>query len=292
MFPVGWLVHAFQVIRSARMRPMPATHEWECAEKARSHHEALHTPVHRFRADEQEVARYLSPSRDSVFPLEYVFALLGDIRGRTVLDCGCGTGENSLLLAKRGARVVGVDISSSMIALACRRFEMNGLSNAADFVVGSVHDLPLATESVDMVVGVAVLHHLNLELAAREVFRVLKNGGRAVFREPVRDSRTLRAVRKLVPYRASDVSPFERPLTSPELRQFCERFHTDSVRAFSLPFVNIAHLVAPLRRHISKVYRLDGALLRTLPLLQRFGGTRVVELSKPMNVPINASTAP
>jgi hypothetical protein len=125
-----------------------------------------------------------------------------------------------------------------------------------------------------------VLHHLHLALAAREILRVLKHGGRAVFKEPVRDSRMLRAVRKLIPYRAPDVSPFERPLTSSELRQFCQGFHIDSVRAFSLPFVNVAHVVAPLRKHISTVYRLDGAALRSVPLLRRFSGTRVVELSK------------
>ena len=43
--------------------------------------------------------------------------------------------------------------------------------------------------------------------------RVLKPGGRAVFKEPVRASRLLRLARAFVPYRRSDVSPFERPLT-------------------------------------------------------------------------------
>jgi len=264
-----------------------ALREWECAEVERSRQEALRRSA-MVATDERQVARYLDPPLDSAYPLEYAFALLGDIRGRTVLDFGCGTGENSLLLARRGARVIGVDISASLIALACRRLAMNGLSNAADFAVGSAHDLPLATESVDMVLGIAVLHHLNLELAAREVFRVLKSGGRAIFQEPVRDSWMLRGIRKMIPYRAPDVSPFERPLTLSELQAFARGFHIDSIRAFSLPFVNVAAVVAPSGQHIHSAYRLDGALLRHFPTLAPLAGIRVVGLSKPATVPNTA----
>jgi 2-polyprenyl-3-methyl-5-hydroxy-6-metoxy-1,4-benzoquinol methylase len=263
--------------------------EWERAEVERSDKEALHRSAGRLRASERQVARYLNPPLDSVFPLEYAFALLGNIQGLTVLDFGCGTGENSLLLATRGARVIGVDISASLIQLANRRLETNGLSAAAKFVVGSCHDIPLSSKSVDIIVGIAVLHHLNMDLAAREVFRVLKDGGRAIFQEPVRDSRVLRALRRLVPYRAPDVSSFERPLTASELRRFAARFQTDAVRAFSLPFVNVAQVVAPLRQHIDRVYRLDGAALRRLPMFAPLAGIRVMALSKPTTVPSTES---
>jgi SAM-dependent methyltransferase len=266
-------------------RIMPVTmHDWERAETERSHQEALRTSPHWLPPSEQNVARYLNPPLDSVFPLEYSFALLGDIRGLTVLDFGCGAGKNSMLLARRGAHAIGVDISASLIALARQRLGINGSSPAADFVVGSAHDLPLESESVDVVVGIAVLHHLNLELAAREVFRVLKNGGRAIFQEPVRDSRLLRGVRKMVPNRAPDISPFERPLTSSELRHFAARFHTDSIRAFSLPFVCAAQAVRPLRQHINKMYRLDAAVLRTFPIFAPLAAIRVIALSKRASV--------
>ena len=110
--------------------------------------------------------------------------------------------------------------------------------------------------------------------------------GRAIFEEPVRDSGLLRAVRKMIPYRAPDVSPFERPLTSPELRRFASPFRTESVRAFSLPFVNAAHALspvfAPVARQIDRLYRIDRALLRRFPAFARLAGIRVMAVSKPV----------
>jgi 2-polyprenyl-3-methyl-5-hydroxy-6-metoxy-1,4-benzoquinol methylase len=45
-------------------------------------------------------------------------ALIGDLRGRAVLDAGCGDGYNTRMLARTGARMTGVDLSARMIALA------------------------------------------------------------------------------------------------------------------------------------------------------------------------------
>jgi ubiquinone/menaquinone biosynthesis C-methylase UbiE len=252
----------------------------ESAEIHRSGIEASLTNDSRLTADESNIRRYLNPPLHTAYPLEYAFALLGDARGRTVLDFGCGTGENSLLLARRGARVVGVDISASLIELAERRLRLNGVGGAAKFVVGSAYDLPIQSDSVDTVFGIAILHHLDLVSAAREIHRVLKRGGRAIFQEPVRDSRLLRAIRKCIPYRAPDVSPFERPLTSPELQDFSRSFASSTMRSFSLPFVNVTQAIAPLRRYLASAYRYDHRLLTRMPALSVFSGIRVLQLTK------------
>src|SRR5207245_515478 len=194
------------------------------------------------------------------YPLEYAYALLGDVSGKRVLDFGCGSGENALLLARRGARVAGIDISTSLLAVAVRRFAVNGLPGVARFVAGSAHDLPLRSGSIDVVFGIAVLHHLDLDAAAAEIFRVLTPGGRAIFQEPVRDSPLIRLLRRCVPYRAPDVSPFEHPLTSEELKQFSGRFQGRAMRAFWLPFVNVIHALPPMYGLIHRAHRLDAAL--------------------------------
>lgn len=84
--------------------------------------------------------------------------------------------------------------------------------------MGSAHSLPVPDESVDVAVGIAVLHHLDLNLAIQEVHRVLKPGGRAILQEPVRDSWLMKLARRAFPNTSEEVSPFERPLTSAEIR--------------------------------------------------------------------------
>ncbi|HET9830486.1 MAG TPA: class I SAM-dependent methyltransferase [Vicinamibacterales bacterium] len=254
--------------------------EWEQAEIDRSEFEAAHTPAERLIASERNVARYMDPPPDTAYPLEYAFALLGDVAGKTVLDLGCGSGENSLLLARRGADVIGIDISTALLSLAAKRLALNALDGRARFLYGSAHDLPLADASVDMVLGIAILHHVDLAKAAAEVRRVLKPGGRAIFQEPVRDSATVRAVRKMIPYRAPDVSPFERPLTTKELESFARGFSIHAWRAFSLPFVNVTWVVPALRPYLHQAYRIDKRLLGSMTWLSHFGGIRVIAIDK------------
>ncbi len=254
--------------------------EWEQAEIHRSEFEAAHTPPERLIASEVNVARYMNPPRDTAYPLEYAFALLGDVSGRTVLDLGCGSGENSLLLARRGAEVIGVDISTALLSLASRRLALNGVASSARFLFGSAHDLPLPDASVDVIMGIAILHHVNLEKAAKEVHRVLKRGGKAIFQEPVRDSAAVRTVRKMIPYRTPDVSPFERPLTTKELKAFAHGFTICAWRAFSLPFVNVTSVVPALRPYIHHAYKVDKRLLGAMTWLSHFGSIRVIAIEK------------
>jgi SAM-dependent methyltransferase len=254
--------------------------EWERAEISRSEREARHTPSTRLVQNECIAARYRDPPLETAFPLEYAYALLGDIRGKLVVDFGCGSGDNSLLLARRGGRVVGVDISESLLELAQLRMRVNGLGGHARFIVGSAHDLPIVEQSADVVLGIAILHHLDLTVTAREIYRILKPGGIAIFQEPVRDSKIVRGVRRLIPYKAPDVSPFERPLTTPELTAFAKPFHVVAWRAFSLPFVNVAQVTPRLKPFVRSAYALDRAILERIPALKAFAGIRVIALAK------------
>jgi SAM-dependent methyltransferase len=252
---------------------------WENAEVVRSGVEASLTSSESLRIGPRTRARYLAPPADTAYPLEYAYHLLGDVRGKDVLDLGCGNGGNTALLALRGARVCGLDISPELIDLARVRLAMNGIAGDVRFLVGSAHEIDLPDASVDVVFGIAILHHLDLKKTAAEAHRVLRPGGRAIFQEPVRNSPTIRAIRRLIPYHAPDVSPYERPLTREELAQFAQPFRSVRSRAFVLPHVALAQVLPGMRRHVGPAYRLDRALLRFKPL-EYYAGARVFEVVK------------
>jgi ubiquinone/menaquinone biosynthesis C-methylase UbiE len=77
--------------------------------------------------------------------------------------------------------VWALDISEDLIRLAQRRLAVNGRAGTAQFIVASAHELPFPDASIDVVFGIAILHHLDLKLVSREVLRVLRPGGRAIF---------------------------------------------------------------------------------------------------------------
>ena len=227
-------------------------------------------------ANSRLLARYRDPLENTAFQLEYCYHLLGDTRGKNVLDYGCGAGENSLLLAARGALVTGIDISPELVEIARRRLEMNQLSG--EFRAISGYDTGLPDGSMDVVFCMAVLHHLDLGQARREVLRVLKVGGVLIVQEPVRDSRAYTFLRKLIPYSAHDNSEHERPLKKQELDAFAGGLQCEAKRRFKLPFVPLAQMAS--RHLVDPAVRLDSWMLKAMPALAHLATVEVRKLRR------------
>lgn len=254
--------------------------KWESVEVERSASEAKKKETGDLLIRQEIITRYQNPPAGTFYALEYLYHLLGDARGKTVLDYGCGAGENAVLAASHGARIIGVDISPELIELAGKRLAAHNLAENTEFRVGSAHELPLEDESVDVVFGNAILHHLDLKLASKEVFRVLKKGGRALFLEPVRNSKFIWFVRNLIPYEQPDLSPFERPLTDAELKEFAAEFAGYESRAFSLPFVNLIEVLGLPEKFYHAAIKIDGRILKKAKFLNYYASVRVVEIIK------------
>src|SRR5215467_328105 len=123
----------------------------ERAERAYGERSALLKQSSDLRVPPRIFRRYQAPPADTPFAIEYSYNLLGDVRGKDVLELGCGDGENTVLLAHRGARVCGVVVSDAMVNLARRRAQANGFVKGVEFGVGSAHELPFRDGSFDVV---------------------------------------------------------------------------------------------------------------------------------------------
>jgi SAM-dependent methyltransferase len=108
--------------------------------------------------------------------------------GHTVLDLGAGACWLSAYLNRLGARTVAVDVSPTALQLGRDLFRIDPrqrLDLDPQFLVYDGHRLPLPDASVDRVVSFDAFHHVpNESHILGEIFRVLRDGGRAVFAEP------------------------------------------------------------------------------------------------------------
>jgi ubiquinone/menaquinone biosynthesis C-methylase UbiE len=133
----------------------------------------------------QESLEYLE-HRFDVYPLFREFmGLWGDHEGETLLDYGCGPGNDlaGFAVHARPARVIGVDVSPKALGLAARRLALHDLEPGVVELIqvtDSSGALPLADESVDYVHCAGVLQHTSDPAAIMKEFRrVLRPGGRA-----------------------------------------------------------------------------------------------------------------
>lgn len=118
---------------------------------------------------------------------------------KNVLDVCCGSGEGLALFRDRIGRGVGVDISRSMLECGRRLLPDERFT----FIQGDATALPLKDELFDTVITFGGIHHVNDRGALfAEIHRVLKPGGRLLWREPVNDFWLWRALRRVV-YRLS-----------------------------------------------------------------------------------------
>lgn len=138
----------------------------------------------------------------------YIERVSAAARGADVLEYGCAQGVRSVTVAAAARTLVGIDISSVAIAQARSRVAAAGFANAS-FTVMNAERMALPDGAFDLVFGSGIIHHLDLDRSFREIARVLRPGGRAIFMEPLGHNPLINLYRRMTP---DARTPDEHPL--------------------------------------------------------------------------------
>lgn len=160
----------------------------------------------------------------------WIIQILGDLKGKKVLELGSGAGEGAVFLAKQGGDVTATDISTGMLEVVKKVAELHGV--AVRTQVSPADDLSaFADNTFDVVYAANLLHHVDIAKCLDEVRRVLKPGGQGAFWDPVAHNPVINIYRRM----AEGVrTPDEHPIKRSDMKLFKQRFAVTRYKFFWL----------------------------------------------------------
>jgi ubiquinone/menaquinone biosynthesis C-methylase UbiE len=216
----------------------------------------------------------------------YIIKNLGSVKGKTILELGCGAGEASVYFAKQGAIVTATDLSQGMLDVTMRLAAIHGTQVST--VKTPAAPLPFPDNSFDIIYAANVLHHVDLEITLQECKRVLKPGGRFCSWDPLAHNPVINVYRRMaMGVRTKD----EHPIKMKQLKYFKNTFKTIDIHTtwlfglwIFLRFYFLEKIDPNKERYwkkiidehqrLDKLYNrlenYDRRLLRILPFLKRY----------------------
>jgi len=139
----------------------------------------------------------------------FILKHLGDVKGKYLLDLGCGAGENSVYFATKGARCVATDYSPGMVEVALKLAAANHVAVEGRTI--NAMEIEFPDNTFDIVYASNLLHHIPQPKAViREMYRVLKPGGKACFWDPLKHNLVINVYRRIATkVRTEDETPLD-----------------------------------------------------------------------------------
>ena len=207
---------------------------------------------------------------------------IGDMQSKRVAEFGCGDGWITKKLAEKGAEVWTFDISNE--AVGRTRALVNDLDLQEKVHVSQMpaEKLKYDSDMFDLIVGNAILHHVDLVETLKEIRRVLKRGGRAYFTEPLGHNPVLNLYRKMTPsIRSKDEMPmrFEQfSLIEEYFPKFeHEEYYLTAIFSVLWHFIGINTLMLKSR---DILFKMDEKILHSLPSLRKYCWYSILKIEK------------
>lgn len=217
---------------------------------------------------------------------KFILKKLGKLKGKRILELGCGAGEPSIYFAKKGALVTATDLSTGMLKVVRKLSEKCGVE--VQTVQCRSDKIPFPDSSFDIVYAANLLHHVEHEPTLREAYRVLKKNGLFVSYDPLAHNPIIKVYRRM----ATEVrTKDETPLKMADLKKFrkifkkvdhtatwfftlwiflrfylIERVHPNKERYWKK--ILIEH--KRLEKSYKRLERLDNILFKVLPFMKRY----------------------
>lgn len=151
----------------------------------------------------------------------FLLGKLGSLKGKQLLDLGCGSTGSSVYFARRGAIAVATDISDEVLRFTRELAEKEGIKIESKVV--NAMDIDYPDNSFDIVYAANVLHHTDPQRTLHEIHRVLRPGGQVAIVDPLRHNPIINVYRRMASkVRSEDEQPLDISIV-----EYCKSLFTD-----------------------------------------------------------------
>ncbi|MFH1871218.1 MAG: class I SAM-dependent methyltransferase [Pseudomonadota bacterium] len=190
--------------------------------------------------------------------MRYIVERLGDLRGKRLLDVGCGLGEASVYFAIRGAKVTATDLSPGMLDAASRLATANGVRIRTHLSAAESLQLPV-DEVFDVIYAGNLLHHVDIPATLERLSCRLAPQGVFVSWDPLAYNPVINVYRRMATgVRTAD----EHPLTRADISGFRHYFPYVEARYFWLTTLVLFVIMAVIQRRDPNRERFWKAVVR------------------------------